>query len=74
MDGVIVAPPTKSAWQITGDQWILFSGLKGGITIRGNGVIDGRGQSWWSGPKLSDDQDISASDSRPHVSIIIIII
>lgn len=70
LDGIIVAPPDKSDWKKTDIQWILFSGLKGGITIQGNGEIDGRGRSWWAGaPKLPDDDNVLSSDTRPHVSV-----
>ncbi|KAK4477379.1 hypothetical protein RD792_016600 [Penstemon davidsonii] len=47
VNGEIVAPPNISGWKGIGVQWILFSGFSNGITIRGNGVIDGRGNAWW---------------------------
>ncbi|KAL3813804.1 hypothetical protein ACJIZ3_015072 [Penstemon smallii] len=47
--GLIVAPPNISGWKGISYhyQWILFSGFSKGITIQGNGVVDGRGNAWW---------------------------
>lgn len=57
--------PDKKQWQ-TVDlfQWIQFRGLTAGLTIKGNGIFDGRGQSWW----------IAANRARPHVSTYTIIL
>lgn len=65
MDGKIVAPSDKSGWVKYDLQWILFMGINKGITIKGKGVIDGCGLSWWN----SDDESVI----RPHVSTIVVI-
>ncbi|KAF8702471.1 hypothetical protein HU200_032849 [Digitaria exilis] len=49
IQGKIVAPPSSvlSAWSNgTNDYWIMFSRVDG-LTVTGNGVLDGNGQSWW---------------------------
>ncbi|KAL6520241.1 hypothetical protein OROMI_032421 [Orobanche minor] len=56
VDGKIVAPANKKEWIKTDFQWILFRDNSKGITIKGNGVIDGHGESWWT----------SVKDDRPH--------
>ncbi|KAL6518824.1 hypothetical protein OROHE_017577 [Orobanche hederae] len=56
VDGKIVAPANKKEWTKTDFQWILFRDNSKGITIKGNGVIDGNGESWWT----------SVKDDRPH--------
>ncbi|XP_020554904.1 probable polygalacturonase At3g15720 [Sesamum indicum] len=47
--GVIVAPP-KSAWmKKSADAWLSFHGVDRLIVAgNGQGVIDGRGASWWN--------------------------
>ncbi|KAK4417783.1 Polygalacturonase [Sesamum alatum] len=60
VDGEIVAPFRKSEWEKVGFQWILFYGVRNGITIKGNGVIDGRGESWWTA------KDLDGPTHRPH--------
>ncbi|XP_078431244.1 polygalacturonase At1g48100-like [Wolffia australiana] len=47
LDGTIVAPTSAKAWGLGLLQWIEFTKLKG-ITIRGKGVVEGRGAVWWS--------------------------
>ncbi|KAK4477381.1 hypothetical protein RD792_016602 [Penstemon davidsonii] len=47
VNGEIVAPPNLSGWKGVDFQWIQFLKFSNGITIQGNGVIDGRGQAWW---------------------------
>ncbi|KAL0450677.1 UNVERIFIED_CONTAM: Polygalacturonase [Sesamum latifolium] len=61
VDGKIMAPLLKSEWEKVDSQWILFEEVSNGITIRGNGVIDGHGESWWS----AKDLDVESTD-RPH--------
>lgn len=46
LDGMIVAPTDSESWGRGLLWWIEFTKLKG-ITIQGNGVIDGRGTGWW---------------------------
>lgn len=47
LDGTLVAPTNSKAWGTGLLQWLEFTKLKG-ITIRGKGVIEGRGAVWWS--------------------------
>ncbi|KAL3833146.1 hypothetical protein ACJIZ3_007882 [Penstemon smallii] len=47
LDGKIIAPQSSGAWKSGLLQWIDFSNLNG-ITIRGNGIIDGQGSVWWN--------------------------
>lgn len=46
LDGTIIAPTNPNAWGEGLLQWLEFTKLVG-ITIQGNGVIDGRGSVWW---------------------------
>ncbi|KAK1268859.1 Polygalacturonase [Acorus gramineus] len=47
LDGTIVAPTSAKAWGSGLLQWLEFTKLKG-ITVRGQGVIEGRGSVWWT--------------------------
>ncbi|KAK3143982.1 hypothetical protein QOZ80_4AG0307390 [Eleusine coracana subsp. coracana] len=46
--GAIVAPPAGAwTWSIgKADHWLMFYRADG-LTVTGNGVLDGNGQSWW---------------------------
>ncbi|KAD6794553.1 hypothetical protein E3N88_05449 [Mikania micrantha] len=47
VSGNIVGSPKKSDWLSNhGDSWILFS-MVNGLTVSGNGRIDGQGPIWW---------------------------
>lgn len=47
LDGKIIAPTNSGAWGSGLSQWLEFSKLKG-ISVKGEGVIDGRGSVWWN--------------------------
>ncbi|XP_024978286.1 polygalacturonase At1g48100 [Cynara cardunculus var. scolymus] len=47
LDGKIIAPTDSRSWGSGLLQWLEFTKLNG-ITIRGNGVIDGQGSVWWT--------------------------
>ncbi|KAI3670073.1 hypothetical protein L6452_41677 [Arctium lappa] len=47
LDGKIIAPTDSKSWGSGLLQWLEFTKLNG-ITIRGNGVIDGQGSVWWT--------------------------
>ncbi|KAJ6845549.1 polygalacturonase-like [Iris pallida] len=47
LDGTIVAPTSPKAWRSGTLQWLEFRKLAQGITIRGDGVIEGKGSAWW---------------------------
>ncbi|XP_031499140.1 polygalacturonase At1g48100-like [Nymphaea colorata] len=47
IDGVILGPSDLSGWPRSGLlQWINFEGLQD-FTIRGSGIVNGRGSAWW---------------------------
>jgi hypothetical protein len=54
LEGTIIAPTNAKAWGGGLLQWLEFTKLRG-ITIRGKGVIEGRGSVWWTG--TDDDID-----------------
>lgn len=60
IDGTIVAPTNSRVWGSGSFQWILFKRLQG-ITIQGNGLIDGRGTAWW---RTSWDDQFSKSKGK----------
>ncbi|KAG6536942.1 hypothetical protein ZIOFF_002020 [Zingiber officinale] len=47
LDGTILAPADSRSWGSGLLCWIEFTKLQG-ITIRGSGVIEGRGSIWWT--------------------------
>ncbi|CAM8953125.1 unnamed protein product [Rhodiola kirilowii] len=53
LDGKIIAPTSSKAWGKGLLQWLEFTKLIG-ITIRGNGVIDGSGSVWWQSTLYDD--------------------
>ncbi|XP_034700586.1 polygalacturonase At1g48100 [Vitis riparia] len=59
LDGTIIAPTNAKAWGSGLLWWIEFTKLKG-ITIRGNGVIDGKGSVWWQDSPFDDPVDDEA--------------
>lgn len=56
LDGTIIAPTNAKAWGSGLLWWIEFSKLRG-ITIRGSGMIDGRGSVWWQDSPYDDPFD-----------------
>ncbi|XP_015894769.4 polygalacturonase At1g48100 [Ziziphus jujuba] len=58
LDGTIIAPTDSKAWGKGLLQWLEFTKLRG-ITIQGNGVIDGRGSVWWQDYPYEDPDDES---------------
>ncbi|CAN6467216.1 unnamed protein product [Victoria cruziana] len=70
VDGTIRAPTDRKAWlgfELL--QWIQFTKLRG-ITIAGQGTIDGSGSVWWGKPKTQDPVDdyistVEISETRP---------
>ncbi|KAK4488505.1 hypothetical protein RD792_004269 [Penstemon davidsonii] len=57
VDGKIVAPSNKSDWKSIDFEWILFTEISNGITLKGNGTIDGQGEDWWNHATLEDDNE-----------------
>lgn len=50
MNGTIVAPEKPSKWRCPSkhcDKWIHLKHVDG-LTVRGNGTINGRGNKWWN--------------------------
>ncbi|KAH9327024.1 hypothetical protein KI387_007202, partial [Taxus chinensis] len=60
VDGSIIAPVTPSAWPSKLLQWVNFSKLDG-ISIVGNGTIDGQGAAWWNLSQYDDEGSESGS-------------
>lgn len=56
LDGTIIAPTNSYAWGKGLLQWLEFTKLRG-ITIRGKGIIDGRGSVWWQDTTFDDPID-----------------
>ncbi|XP_062110335.1 polygalacturonase At1g48100-like [Humulus lupulus] len=54
LDGTIIAPTDPKAWGKGLFQWLLFSKLRG-ITVQGNGILEGKGSVWWQEASLYDD-------------------
>ena len=63
LDGTILAQTSTRVWGSGLLQWLEFTKLTG-ITIQGSGVINGRGQEWWtySDPNGDDDDDAVRPD------------
>ncbi|KAH9327025.1 hypothetical protein KI387_007203, partial [Taxus chinensis] len=57
VDGSIIAPVTPRAWPSKLLEWINFSKLDG-ITIVGNGIIDGQGAAWWRLSQYDDESNL----------------
>lgn len=56
LDGKIIAPTGAKEWGKGLMWWMDFTKLVG-ITIQGNGVIDGRGSVWWQDYPYDDPID-----------------
>ncbi|KAM7251660.1 hypothetical protein ACFE04_023543 [Oxalis oulophora] len=55
LDGTIIAPTDPRAWGNGLLQWLEFTKLAG-LTVQGNGTIDGRGSPWWQDTPSYDDE------------------
>ncbi|KAK4357520.1 hypothetical protein RND71_023130 [Anisodus tanguticus] len=56
LDGTIIAPVDAKSWGSGLMQWLEFTKLVG-ITVKGSGVIDGRGSVWWQDTPYDDPLD-----------------
>lgn len=56
MEGTIIAPTDPKAWGKGILQWLEFSKLRG-ITVQGNGIIEGKGSVWWQEVSPYDDPE-----------------
>jgi hypothetical protein len=56
LEGTILAPTSAKAWGSGLLQWLEFTKLNG-IVIKGNGIINGRGQEWWTYSETDDGED-----------------
>ncbi|KAL5203506.1 hypothetical protein ABZP36_014458 [Zizania latifolia] len=59
LDGTILAQTSTRAWGSGLFQWLEFTQLSG-IAIQGSGVLNGRGQEWWTYSDTNDDNDVDA--------------
>ncbi|KAG8044731.1 hypothetical protein GUJ93_ZPchr0070g33433 [Zizania palustris] len=57
LDGTILAQTSTRVWGSGLLQWLEFTKLTG-IAIQGSGVINGRGQEWWTYSNPNDDDDV----------------
>jgi len=67
LEGTILAPTSAKAWGSGLLQWLEFTKLNG-IVIQGSGIINGRGQQWWtySDPEDEDDDDTVRTSHQVH--------
>jgi len=56
LDGTIIAPTNSNVWGRGLFQWLEFTKLVG-ITIQGDGTIDGSGSVWWQDYPFEDPID-----------------
>lgn len=51
IDGTLVPPDGPDSWpkNISKRQWLVFYRING-MSMQGDGVIDGRGEKWWNLP------------------------
>ncbi|MBA0673433.1 hypothetical protein Goklo_024990, partial [Gossypium klotzschianum] len=47
LDGIIIAPTYFQCWGNGSLPWLDFTYLRGGVTVQGKGILDGRGSRWW---------------------------
>lgn len=67
--GTIVAPNKQSAWNSDElNLWIRFYGISG-LTIEGDGVIDGQGKDWWSKSCKVNKQEGCLDAAPPAMNI-----
>lgn len=70
LEGTILAPTSAKAWGSGLLQWLEFTKLNG-IVIQGNGIINGRGQQWWTYADLEDEDEDDTYDveleTMPHI-------
>jgi hypothetical protein len=59
LDGTILAQTGARVWGSGLLQWLEFTKLTG-IAVQGSGVINGRGQEWWTYSDPNDDNDDDA--------------
>lgn len=56
LEGTILAPTSAKSFGSGLLQWLEFTKLNG-IVIQGNGIINGRGQQWWTYSDPEDEYD-----------------
>lgn len=51
VDGIVMPPDGPGSWPPNNSkrQWLVFYRADG-MTLRGSGLIDGRGEKWWDLP------------------------
>ncbi|KAJ8759008.1 hypothetical protein K2173_003246 [Erythroxylum novogranatense] len=64
LDGTIIAPMNANAWGRGLLQWLEFTKLVG-ISIQGNGTIDGGGSVWWQDEPFGDPVDDETAFAVP---------
>jgi Glycosyl hydrolases family 28 len=66
LDGTIVAPTNHKRFTSGLLQWIEFTKLNG-ITIQGQGIVEGRGNNWWNINSDLDSDDDPVSKFLPFL-------
>ncbi|GJM89844.1 hypothetical protein PR202_ga06066 [Eleusine coracana subsp. coracana] len=70
LDGTILAQTSARVWGSGLLQWLEFTKLTG-IAIQGSGIINGRGQEWWTHSDPNDDGDDDVYNAEleqmPHI-------
>nr|ACG32854.1 polygalacturonase precursor [Zea mays] len=61
LEGTILAPTSAKSWGSGLLQWLEFTKLNG-MVIQGNGIINGRGQQWWTYSDTEDEDDDDTYD------------
>ncbi|KAJ3708012.1 hypothetical protein LUZ61_011717 [Rhynchospora tenuis] len=47
VDGTIIAQEDPKSWPSDADSWLVFNRVDG-LTVQGGGLLDGKGENWWS--------------------------
>nr|CAB3473692.1 unnamed protein product [Digitaria exilis] len=63
LEGTILAPTSAKSFGSGLLQWLEFTKLNG-IVIQGNGIINGRGQQWWTYSDPEDEYDDDMYDAE----------
>lgn len=65
LDGTILAPTNHNIWGADLSTWLQFKNLKG-LTIQGQGTIEGQGSTWWN--SASEAYDNPVKPQKNHAS------
>ncbi|KAJ1703542.1 hypothetical protein LUZ63_003321 [Rhynchospora breviuscula] len=63
VDGTIIAQADPKSWPSAIDSWLVFNRVDG-LTVQGGGLLDGKGENWWS-----CDDCISLANGSENIQI-----